>query len=114
MLKFALLAATGMLAVTPAFAASKTDPVLNHTGGPIPYAQLQQMDAGGYNARSVHKHMRMRKSTAPDAASPSPAAPDQAVSPAPSAPDTAPAAPAAPAPAVTPEAPAVTPPAAPQ
>ena len=62
--KTALVAAAGALAVTTAFApafamSKKNDPVLNHTGGPIPYAELQQIDTGGYNARSGSKHKHM-------------------------------------------------------
>lgn len=56
------LGALAALAAAPAFAASKSNPIVSHTGGPIPYDQLGQIDSGtGYNARasrSRHTHMR--------------------------------------------------------
>ena len=113
MLKIALVAAAGALAVTPALAMSKkNDPVLSHTGGPIPYAELQQIDTGGYNARSGGRHKHMHATATADAPAPAVAAvPDQADAPAAPAIEPTPLTPT-PAPAVTP-APA-TPPAAPQ
>jgi hypothetical protein len=53
-MKIVLVAAAGVLAVSPALAMSKNQ-IVHHTGGPIPYSQLASMDKSGYNARSHKK-----------------------------------------------------------
>jgi len=56
-----------VLIASPELAAAKSgrkaanDAILNHTGGPISYTELQQIDPGaGYNARSTGKSRRAR------------------------------------------------------
>jgi len=94
--------ALAALAAAPAFAATRSDPILNHTGGPIPYSQLTQMTSGsGYNSRAArarHRHMQAAQTAAPaaspDAAGPSPTPSD--ATPAPTDPTSVPAPPTIP------------------
>ncbi len=104
-LRFALIASAAVLMATPVLAAhhrtSKTDPILNHSG-PIPYAELQQIDSGaGYNARGkTGRHRHMATAAVPETAANTTAEPG-AVNSAPPAADQA-AAPPAPATPPTP------------
>ncbi len=122
-LKFALIASAAVLMATPVLAAhhgaSKSDPILNHSG-PIPYAELQQIDPGtGYNARgktSRRRHMSTAavpetaaNTTAEAAAVNAPPAPAAPVAPPAAATPPADAAPPAPVNPATPPAPAATP-----
>jgi hypothetical protein len=96
-MKVVLVAAASVMAVSPALAMSRSE-IVNHTGGPIPYAQLVSMDKSGYNTKSHKHHKKSPKSSETAAANPAPS--DQNASPsAPSAspsPDAAPAAPTPP------------------
>ena len=114
-MKIVLVAAASVMAVTPAFAMkhSSKSAIVSHTGGPIPYSQLESMDKSGYNARS---HRGAKKTTAPlgdeNAAPSATPSPDTSVNPSP-APATTPPAPAAPEASTTPSAPPASPPSSP-
>jgi hypothetical protein len=89
-----LLVAASILVATPDLAAAKTkhhgtsrssDPIVNHTGGPISYSELLQIHGSyggsyGYNARAKHRY-RHRTTIAPKA---TPAPTDVTPAPAPS------------------------------
>jgi hypothetical protein len=118
-LKTVLLVAASVLIASPELAAAKSkssDPIVNHSGGPISYAELQQLDQGsaGYNSRGGRHHKRQKTSAAPDStAAPSSTGVDTSAPAAPAAPPAAaPDASAAPAPSPSPSPDAAPPPAA--
>jgi len=90
MRKIFAVGALAALVAAPAFAMTGSNPILNHTGGPIPYSQLTQMTSGsGYNSRAAkarHRHMQTAQTAAPaaspDAAGPSPTPADTTPAPA--------------------------------
>lgn len=89
-IKTVLLVAASVLVATPelAMARSKSrsaDPIVNHSSGPVSYAELQQLSQTGYNTRSSRS--RRRQTTSSVAANTSTAGVD-ATSTAPAAPAT--------------------------